>query len=65
MGHWLEINGRIVALVTVNRYGKRQEIGRGELMGRYTPEQIADMRQRLAVAQSVGESREMLLPEML
>ena len=61
MGHWLlDSNHKIVALVTRDCYGKRKEIGLGELMGKYTPDQLTAMRNRLCVVQDRKQSDTLL-----
>jgi hypothetical protein len=60
MGHFLISNGKVVALVTRDCYGKRKEIGCADLMGQYTPEQLKAMRQIMPEAYSLQQSNSIL-----
>jgi len=57
MGHWLLNNkDQISALVVRDCYGNRKEIGRSDLMGMYTLEQLTDMYNHLCAVQTREQS---------
>lgn len=60
MAHWLQINGKIVALVTCDCYGKRKEIGCADLLGMYSPDQICSMRTTLRTVGNREQSKILL-----
>lgn len=45
--HWLSQNGKIVALVVGDHYGKRKELTTWDVVNRYGPDKTASLRSSL------------------
>jgi len=52
MAYWIRRQDRIVGLNLPDCYGRDRVVGIADLLGRFTPDQLKDLRDRLPVRES-------------